>query len=187
MELNKMMLELFWDKDDGGLFFYGKDGEELIVRSKEIYDGATPSGNSVAALNLLKLSRITGDIRLRDKALKLFSAFANIVLQQPSAHAFLLTALLFFLGAPKEIVIVGDIVEMDTQIFIEKVRSEYMPNTVTILHPSTNESKELEELIPFIKEMEKIDDKTTAYICENYACKAPTTDIDHFEKTLQGR
>ncbi len=187
LELNKMMLELFWDKDDGGLFFYGKDGEELIVRSKEIYDGAMPSGNSVAALNLLKLSRITGDIRLSERALKLFSAFANIVLQQPSAHAFLLTALLFFLGVSKEIVIVGDIVEMDTQIFIEKVRSKYMPNTVTILHPSTNESKELEELIPFIKEMEKIDDKTTAYICENYACKAPTTDIDHFERTLQGR
>lgn len=84
-----------------------KDGEELLIRPKEIYDGAIPSGNSVAAYNMLKLSRITGDQSLEEHARRIFNAFAGEVMLHPSAHSFLLTALQFAPGASREIVIAG--------------------------------------------------------------------------------
>lgn len=189
LELNQDMLDLFWDDERGGLFFNGKDSEELIVRSKEIYDGAIPSGNSVAALNLLKLSRITGDVKLSEKARELFSAFAESVSSHPSAHAFLLTALSFAFEVSKEIVIVGNKDGNDTQAIIDKVRSYYMPNAITILNPGGKQGEELQSLIPFIKEMRLMDNKATAYVCQNYACQAPTTDLSNlgeiFESPLQ--
>ncbi|NLC62942.1 MAG: thioredoxin domain-containing protein, partial [Thermoanaerobacterales bacterium] len=175
------------DEDKGGLFFYGKDSEELIVRSKEVYDGAIPSGNSVAALNLLKLSRMTGDAELSDKAWQLFSTFAGTVLSQPSAHAFLLTALLFALDVPKEIVIVGDSAEEDTRALIKKVRSHYMPNAITVFHSTSNQDEQIGELIPFVKEMRPKDEKATVYVCENYACKEPTTDLKRLGEILEGK
>ncbi|MGI6486534.1 MAG: thioredoxin domain-containing protein [Tepidanaerobacteraceae bacterium] len=184
---NQRMLDLFWDEDKGGLFFYGKDSEELIVRSKEVYDGAIPSGNSVAALNLLKLSRMTGDAELSDKAWQLFSTFAGTVLSQPSAHAFLLTALLFALDVPKEIVIVGDSAEEDTRALIKKVRSHYMPNAITVFHSTSNQDEQIGELIPFVKEMRPKDEKATVYVCENYACKEPTTDLKRLGEILEGK
>ncbi|NLN42596.1 MAG: thioredoxin domain-containing protein [Clostridiales bacterium] len=79
IEFNKNMLDLFHDKENGGLFLYAKDGEKLIARPKEVYDGALPSGNSVAALNMLRLARITGDYHLEEKAYNQLNAFASIV------------------------------------------------------------------------------------------------------------
>ena len=185
LELNQDMLDIFWDDERGGLFFNGKDSEELIIRSKEIYDGAIPSGNSVAALNLLKLSRLTGENQLSKKAEQLFSAFAESVSSHPSAHAFLLTVLVFAFEVPKEIVIVGNMIGNDKQAIIDKVRSYYMPNAITILNPEDEQGKELQQLIPFIKEMRPVKSKTTVYICENYACQAPITDLSDLEKILE--
>lgn len=185
LELTKQMINLFWDDENGGLFFNGKDSEELIIRSKEIYDGAIPSGNSVAALNLIKLAHITGDVKLSDKALQLFSAFYKSVSSHPSAHAFFLTSLIFAFEVPKEIVIVGNVDGSDTQAFIEKIRSYYMPNAIIILNQGGPQGEELEKLIPFIKEMKPVNNQTTVYVCENYACKSPTTSINDLEEILE--
>lgn len=183
-ELNKQILELFWDKEKGGLFFNGNDSEELIVRSKEIYDGAIPSGNSVAAFNLIKLSRITGDTELYKKAKQIFTVFAGNISEHPSAYAFFLTALQFALEGSKEIVIAGDLGDYDTKSIIKKVRSYYMPNAIILLNPGGESGKELEKLIPFIKEMKPLDRKATVYVCENYSCQVPITELDYLEKIL---
>ncbi len=95
LELNKQMIELFLDKEKGGLFLYGKDNEELILRPKDIYDGAIPSGNSVAAMNMLRLFKITGDTNLKEEAESIFKVFGNSINKIPRAHAKTLEALLY--------------------------------------------------------------------------------------------
>ncbi|MCR4431577.1 MAG: thioredoxin domain-containing protein [Tepidanaerobacteraceae bacterium] len=184
LEMNRQMLDLFWDEEKGGLFFYGKDGEELLFRPKEIYDGAIPSGNSVAAYNMLKLSRFTGDQSLEEHARRIFKAFAGEVMLHPSAHSFLLTALQFALGASKEIVIAGVSDADDTEKMIQKIRSRYLPDTVVLLHPAGNAGRNIRELIPFIKDMKPLEGKATAYICENFACLPPVTNMDEIERVL---
>jgi len=184
LKLTEEMLELFWDEENGGLFFNGKDSEEHIVRFKELFDGATPSGNSIAALNLIKISRITGDIRFSDKAWELFSAFAEKISGNPSAYSFLLTALLLAFAPSNEIVIVGNIGEGDTDAFIDKIRSYYLPNTVVIVKQGGHQGEELGKLIPFIKEMKRVEGKTTLYVCQDYACKSPTTNMNDLEEIL---
>jgi len=185
LNLTESMFDIFWDEKSSGFFFNGKDSEEHIIRPKEIYDGAIPSGNSVAALNLIKLSRITGETSLGNKAWQLFSAFAEKVSSHPSAHAFLLTALMFAFAPSNEIVIVGNIGDRHTRAIIDKIRSYYMPNTVTILKQDGTEGEELERLIPFVKTMKKVNERATLYICQNYACKSPTTSIDDLENILE--
>jgi len=186
LEINRYMLELFRDEKQGGLFLSGIDSEKLIVRPKEIYDGALPSGNSVAALNLLKLSRITGDTNLSDIAQELFSAFAVSVSTHPSAHSFLLTALQFALWSSREIVIVGKENLTDTRAMLQRIRSFYMPNAITVLNPGGEEGEKVGKLIPFVKEMMPLEGKTTAYICENYICQSPTTDVEYLSRVLKG-
>jgi uncharacterized protein len=89
-DLTKDMLDLFWDQEEGGLFFYGRDKEELLVRQKEAYDGAILAGNSVAAMGMLRLARLTGEYQLEEKVQQLFDANARQLSQYPEGHAFLL-------------------------------------------------------------------------------------------------
>ena len=98
VRLNGRMLEFFWDDELGGLYFSGADNETLVARSKEIFDGATPSGNSVAALNLLRLGRLTGRPELEEKAAALLQAFSGQVAQQPMVFTHYLAAVDFGLG-----------------------------------------------------------------------------------------
>ena len=88
LEFSWEQIKYFWDESGGGLFFYGNDGEQLLTRPKEVYDGAMPSDNSVALLNFLRLSRLTGAADLEDKAQTMITAFANTVSSGPTAHPF---------------------------------------------------------------------------------------------------
>jgi uncharacterized protein YyaL (SSP411 family) len=106
--LNHAMLDLFWDERGGGFFFSGGENEVLIKRSKEIYDGAVPSSNSVAALNLVRLEHMTGDGDLKSKAEQVTRAFAKRIRAYPSAYTQLLAALDFMIGPSREMVVVGD-------------------------------------------------------------------------------
>lgn len=184
LELNRRMLDLFRDEEKGGLFFYGKDGEELLARPKEIYDGAMPSGNSVAVYNMLKLSRITGDQSLEEHARGIFNSFAGEVVLHPSANSFLMAALQFALGTSREIVISGATGADDTAEMIQKIHSLYLPDTVAIFYPADKAGEQIRELIPFIKDMKPLEGKATAYICENFACRPPVTDMDEILKHL---
>lgn len=109
LELSGDMFKLFWDDREGGFFIYGSDAEWLISRPKETYDGAMPSGNSVAALNLVRLAKLTGKREFSEKALELFKAFKPEIEAYPTAHTFMLLALMLFYQPSVEIVLVqGD-------------------------------------------------------------------------------
>ena len=95
LDLNADFLKLFWDEEEGGLFFYGEDGEQLLIRPKEVYDGALPSDNAVAALNFLHLDRLNKDSRLAAKAQAQFRHFGGIITENPTAYSFWLQAALY--------------------------------------------------------------------------------------------
>jgi hypothetical protein len=184
LELIDEMLKHFWDKEGGGFFFTPDDGEGLLVRPKEVYDGAIPSGNSVAAYDLLRLSRIIGDPKLEEKARLLFKAFSAEVESFPAAHTFLMLALEFALGPSHEVVVAGEKGAADTNALLKALHSEFLPNTVILFKPSGEKGDEISALAPFTKEMKPLDGNATAYVCTQCTCKAPTTDPEKMLEQL---
>lgn len=182
VELNADMLTLFWDTEQGGLFFYGHDGEQLFTRPKEIYDGAMPSGNSAAALNMAKLARYTYDASLSQKTDEQLQAFAGSVQKYPSGHALFLIALDYVISAPSEIVLAGDPNKPDLQAMKEKLQRRFMPHAIYMLHPSTEQREAARNLIPLLRDKVVLGGRATAYICENFACHAPVTDLDELDE-----
>ncbi len=180
------MLDIFWDKEHGGLFFTGKGNEELLTRSKEIYDGATPSGNSVAAMNLLRLGRLTGKVELERKAEELIRSFSAEIAAYPMGYTQMLHAIDFMIGPTKEIVIVGDPKEETTKQMIEAIHQTYLPNKVVLVHSDGPEKESAQKLAPFLKEMKPVDNKPTAYVCEQYACQTPITSLKELQGALKG-
>ncbi|MDB5085225.1 MAG: six-hairpin glycosidase-like family protein, partial [Bacilli bacterium] len=176
IDCNKAMIELFWDQERGGFYFYGKDAEELIARPKELYDGAIPSGNSVAALNLLRLSKMTGDNRLAELAERQIQTFAGEVAEYPTGYSFFLIALQFWLGPTREIVIAGDPAQPDTAEMIAVVRQQYLPQAVVLFHPENERAPRVEELAEYIQTQRAVGGKAAVYICENFTCQAPQID-----------
>lgn len=167
LRLNEVLFEDFWDDSIGGYFFTARDSEELFVRNKEIYDGAIPSGNSVALLNNLRLARLTGNLELEKRAEDIMQAFAGEVKRHPSAYTMFLCGLDFYFGPGYEVVLTaGDGLEELLGI----LREEFSPNTVVLL-----EEEGLEELVPFVADY-RGGDRARAYVCTDYACKAPVTE-----------
>jgi uncharacterized protein YyaL (SSP411 family) len=184
IELNESMVDIFWDKQGGGLYFTGQGNESLITRSKEVYDGALPSGNSVAALNFLRLSRMTGNIKLEQRAEQLIRAFSKQVADQPMAYTQLLIALDFMIGPSQEIVVAGDPSLANTQAMIHAVQRSFLPNKVLLLRLQGVKGKQLASLFPFVEAMSSINNQPTVYVCENYACKTPIKDVDTLKTML---
>jgi len=182
--LNQAMLDIFWDDQHGGLYFTGKGNEALITQSKDLYDGALPSGNSVAALNFLRIGRITGNPELEKKAEQLIQAFSKDITSSPMAYTQLLEALDFMFGPAREVVISGDPLLEETQAMVKAVRKNFLPNKVVLLYPEGPEGKRLVELSPFVECMGPAEKKPTAYVCEQYACKTPITNADQLENLL---
>lgn len=178
IQLSNIMVDEFWDVTNGGFFLGGEKSEKLIVRAKTGYDGAMPSGNSVAAMNCSKLNRITGETKWAEISDKIFITFSNEIQQTPSGYASMVNAFLFNTDNPKEIVIVGSGKDSDTISAIEKIKSEYVPNKVIIFKDTDDELNKLSPLAKWTVTQEAIDEKTTYYICQDFACKIPTTDLD---------
>ena len=183
--VNDAMLDLFWDEERGGLFFTGSDGEELIARKKEIYDGAIPSGNSIAVKNLLRLAKITGDVQLKERADELIRSFLWIVERDAHAYTQFLEALDFLKGPSVEIVITGDPESPITKDMVEAVQRIFIPNAVLIHALNDGDWKELSKVSPFLSNMDTAGDKPAAYICEGYTCRAPVYDVDTLNKALR--
>ncbi|HAA05355.1 MAG TPA: thioredoxin domain-containing protein [Syntrophobacteraceae bacterium] len=186
VRLNREMLDLFWDEVGGGCFFSPHDGEELIVRDKDLYDGAVPSGNSVAGLNLLRLSHLTGELPLEQKAEQLLDAFSGMVGDYPMAYTQFLNALDFAIGPVQEIVIVGDLGDSTTQDMLRSVHQTFLPNRSLLFKPAGTAGDQLTTLCGYARMLQPVDQITTAYICEDYACQNPITDVGEFQKTLKG-
>ncbi|MFW5439027.1 hypothetical protein ACNPIS_32320, partial [Paenibacillus apiarius] len=125
VSLQKRMIDLFWDDDDGGFYFYGSDGEQLLTRMKEIYDGAIPSGNAVAAVQLQKLALMTEDDELRSVAERQLQAFAGTVKRYPPGYAMTLLAWLQAVRGQRKVVIEGDPDHALTKEMIAAVQRAY--------------------------------------------------------------
>ncbi len=184
LDLNRDLIKHFWDVDNGGFYFTADDGEKLLVRQKEIYDGAIPSGNSVEMLNLLRLGRITANSHLEEKAAKIGRAFSRSVKQSPSAYTQLMVAADFGVGPSYEVVIAGKSQAKDTKEMLKAIRRQFIPNKVVILRPTEQESPDIDHLAEFTKHHLSIEGKATAYVCLNYNCRLPTTDVNKMLELL---
>ncbi|WP_462413484.1 thioredoxin domain-containing protein [Neobacillus sp. Marseille-QA0830] len=165
------MLDLFWDEQEGGFFFTGNDNEELLVRQKEAYDGAIPSGNSVAALQILRLSRLTGDFELEEKVQRIFQAFDEDLTLYPTGHTFLLQSYLLTQMGMKEVVVLN---ASGAGALVSALQQDFYPEITFLIG---DEQEKLAAIAPFTKDYHPIDVLPTVYVCENFVCSQPLTDV----------
>ncbi|MBL0175086.1 MAG: thioredoxin domain-containing protein [Ignavibacteria bacterium] len=185
LALNARMIADFHDAERGGFFFTAHDAETLISRTKDVYDGALPSGNSSAALNLIRLARLTGDAELERLADATFRAMGQQVSSLPSGHTVMLTALDFAIGPSREIVLAAETLE-DIAGFRTVLRSRFLPRAVTLFHASGQQGEALRDLVPFLSTQRAIEGRATAYLCENHVCTAPVTSAVELSTLLDG-
>lgn len=184
LTLNQWMVDLFWDPEQGGCFFTAKEGEGLISREKDLYDGATPSGNSVAVLNLLRLGRLTGNPHWEEKADHLFRSFSGKVNAYPMAYTQFLNALDFMIGPGQEIVVAGDPAQEATQKMIAGIQRAFLPNKALLFRPEGPESHALIKLSSYVEPLIPLDHRPTVYLCEHFACRTPITDLAELQEVL---
>ncbi len=182
LDLNKDMINLFWDNEKHGFFLYGEDGEKLIARPKELFDGALPSGNSVAAYNLIKLARITGEDKLEAMAEEQLDFICGALFSEEINHSFFLVGASFALNLSKELVCV--IKDKNDEEKIKYLLSEKQTFNLTVIIKTNENKNEIEELIPFIKDYDFINDKSTYYLCQGRSCLAPVNDINELRGLL---
>jgi uncharacterized protein YyaL (SSP411 family) len=185
LRLNRVMIEFFGDGEKGGFYFSGRDNEALIARPKELYDGATPSGNSVAALNLLRLGRMTGKSDLEEKAERLVQAFSAAAAEAPMAFTQFLNFLDFYLGPSQEIILTGDPGWETSRAMTAAIQQKFLPNKILLFRAEDDTGQELSALCPFVEEMKSIGGRATAYLCEGYSCKTPLTDPAALQEALK--
>jgi uncharacterized protein YyaL (SSP411 family) len=170
------MIQQFWDEENGGFYFTSNDHEELIVRNKDVTDNATPSGNSVAADVLLKLSKITGQDSYERYATKVLSIAAAQAGRYPQGFGRALSAMEFALQPTKEIVLIGDL----EGTLAREVWDTYLPFKVVV----STESPQSTAAIPLLQERGLVDSRPTAYVCENMVCQRPVTEAEDLRKLL---
>jgi uncharacterized protein YyaL (SSP411 family) len=178
-ELAGEMVDLFWDEQGGGFFTTGADHEALLVRQKELVESVTPSPNGVAALLLQKLAIITGDETQADRARQVLRLARTLMERAPQAAPSFLSALDFHLGRPKEVVIVSgaDAAGGDAEPLLRTVWGRFLPNRVLAGSPPGIRS-------PLLEGKLARGGVPTAFVCEGYACRAPTTDPKELARLL---
>ena len=177
-ELADTMIEQFWDAENGGFFFTSNDHEELVLRNKDFYDNATPSGNSTAADVLIKLSKFFSDERYERFGMTVLRLVAPQIARYPNGFGRALSVVEFALGETKELVIVGP---ANNQLFREAA-ARYLPFKIMI--PTTEPAAD-SAIVPLLAGKEALDGKPTAFVCENFACKMPTTDVEVLREQLK--
>lgn len=175
------MISRFHDTDGGGFFLSARDVKDLIARAKDAYDGATPSGNSLAALTCARLGEFTGREDFREKAKDTFQAFWSLLESQPSSFTEMLVAIQFFTGKPKEVVISGVIDSQETKELVNVIRSEFLPNSILLLADIR-----LENLVPLVKDrIPSPAEKPKIFVCSNFVCRLPSSSSEDLMKALR--
>ena len=172
LALTDRMIEEFWDEEGRGFYFTGKSHEDLIVRSKDYFDNATPSGNSVAAGALLRLAILANKEKYRELAQTVLSEIAESTRRYPSGFGYALSAMDFLLSQPKEIAIVGKD-STDVKPLLQETWRKYLPNKVVA--PGFIDETEAAETVPLLQNRPLLNGLATAYVCQNYTCKQPVT------------
>jgi len=170
IKLTNYAISEFWDSELGGFFFTGKDSETILARTKEYYDGAIPSGNSVFISNLLFLSRITGNIDYENKANQLLFSFSGSLDQVPYIYCSALAGYTFISSKSFEIVVVEG--ENDINDFISELNYHYIPNKVVIVMNDRNKDQ-LIKLAPYLETYTHNNHQSMIYICRNFVCELP--------------
>jgi uncharacterized protein len=176
VSLQEKQDQLFLDGKDGGYFDTGSSDPSLLSRTREAYDGAEPSPNSTAAMNLLRLAQFTDRAEWRDKAHETLSAFSSRLQSDPEAVPALVSALDFRLANTKQVLIAGDPTSADTRELLRQVNSRFLPNHILLLADGGPGQQQLAHWLPFVAGAHRTKNRATAYICENYVCKLPTAD-----------
>jgi len=171
LKLNQTLLEHFWDPDNGGFYFTPDYAQEILVKQKEAYDTALPSGNSVMMMNLEKLYMITEDIQIREISNGLERYFSPIIGQSPSAFTMFISAIILKMGPSFEISITGERDSANTKAMINALQKEYLPNCMLILRSSDDVL--INQIIGSSESKPMINNKATAYVCGNGTCHAP--------------
>lgn len=184
LKLSERQCLLFEDERRGGFFETSGQDKSVIMRLKGDYDGAEPAGNSVAALNLLRLGRMLGSETWLAKAEKTVAAFAGQLRQSPGALPQMLSAYEFKRQKPVQIVIAGDKGAADTKALQGVVAGLFLPNKVMLLADGLPLSDSLAERLAMLAYMTRQGGKATAYVCENFACQQPTADPEALRKML---
>ena len=185
VSLQEKQNQLFGDEKAGGYFDTGSSDPSLLSRTREAYDGAEPSPNSTAAMNLLRLAQFTDRAEWRDRAQKTISAFAARLQSDPEAVPALASALDFRLAQTKQIVIAGDRRSSDTRVLLQLVNERFLPNKIVLLADGGPGQEQLARWLPFISGVSRKGGRATAYICENYVCKLPTNDAQIAARLLE--
>jgi uncharacterized protein YyaL (SSP411 family) len=176
---------LFEDSAGGGFFQSAADDSNLVLRLKEDYDGAEPSGNSIAILNLLRLAQITGRADFRASAGRALGAFASRLAQVPVALPAMLTACEFYLAEPRQIVIAGARDAAGTRALLRAFHAGFVANRIVLLVDSDETRRALAAGIPAIEAMQPVGGLPSAYVCRNYTCQLPITEAAQLTELLQ--
>ncbi len=181
--LTDLSIKHYGDVEHGGFFYTADDSEKLLARSKSPRDGAIPSGNSVHAMNLLRLALLFDDKEYKSEAILLFRAFADDATRSPGAFERLNCAADFYHDRVKEIAIIGDPASRQTQALIRTVYQTYIPNKAVVFAPDLLEKTD----IVLLRGKRRRGGKPTAYVCEHYECKEPVTTPEALAKLLAAR
>ncbi len=183
VQLATRLCELFEDTEKGGFFATTEGGADVVLRLKEDYDGAEPSGNSIAIALLLRLHAITAREAFLVSAGKAIEALAPRLLRGPASVPQLMSAYLTTLTPHRQIVLAGSREELAPML--QAVRRKFMPTAVTLVLDSSDAREDLARYQPQLAEMTSAGGKPTAYVCENYACQLPVCDVADLERLLE--
>lgn len=178
VSLTDLMIDEFWDSEAGGFFLGGNHSEKMFVRVKTGYDGAIPSGNSVAVMNLHKISRMTGLINYTELAEKTNRIYSKEIRKSPSNFTHLLSAFIFSTKNPKEVVVVGSSKDPAVLNALESIQNNYSPNIVVLFKDTENQKNLITNLAKWTENQTALSGKPTFYVCRNFTCNRPTTDLN---------
>ncbi|GAB6138610.1 thioredoxin domain-containing protein [Halanaerobaculum tunisiense] len=181
LTLNRDLIHYFSDQEAAGLYLYGDDGEKLITRPKRIRDGALPSGNSIATLNWLRLAKLVEDEELQEMVREQVEYFYQQLQQRPSAYTAFLMSVLFIQEVGQEIVIVGQSITEEFEEMINFTQQEFMPFSTTVVK---EEEVNITDTVPSSSSYKQIENKPTAYICQNFSCQSPVTTVKEFKELV---
>ena len=181
IEFQNVMNEYFWDEKKSGFFFTASDIEQLLVRQKEIYDGAIPSGNSVSFLNLIRLQHFTGNIVYGMKADAMIKIFSQVITAMPSAYTNFLSGLDYYFGSSNEILLVGSN-DSELKNYSKLIQEKFIPNK-TILMKNRKNAEIISSISEFTAPYPITDNHDFVYICENFSCQLPiSSKVDLIKK-----
>ncbi len=174
--LSDLMITEFWDEENGGFFFTSIDHEELIVRNKDLYDNATPSGNSVAADVLLRLAELVGEAKYERFAVTVLRLSASMLKRHPQGFGRALCAIDFYAAPTRQVVVIGP---PDNGLRSALLQT-YLPDSVIVNAVDDGDA----ETVPLLKDRKMIGGSATGYVCEGFVCQTPAVTVDELKSQL---